>query len=261
MASETVALFTDERPRDDAVVARIVLYRNHSVVFRGIRDALALPAWVVGLSVLGIGGLARDVGHPAGAALLSTLLMWASPAQVILYGGLAAGAGLPAVALAVCLSSIRLLPMTMSVLPLLRRPDHSIVVQLLAAHYVAVTVWVESLRRLPSMPVEQRFPYFLGFANATLGVSSLLTYLGYYLAGALPTPFAAGLLFLTPIFFTISLSAGARSVVDWSAISIGFMVTPLFTITVGRDFDLLATGILGGTAAYLIGRVRGRSSR
>jgi hypothetical protein len=150
--------------------------------------------------------------------------------------------------------------MTMSVLPLLRRPGHSIGIQLLAAHYVAVTVWVESLRRLPSMPVEQRFPYFLGFANATLVVSSFLTYLGYYLSGALPAPFAAGLLFLTPIFFTISLSAGARSVVDWSAISIGFMVTPVFTVTVGRDLDLLATGILGGTAAYLIGRIRGRSS-
>ena len=241
-------------------MTRTFLYRNHSVVFHGIRDALSLPAWVVGLSLLGIGGLARDVGHPAGAALLSTLLMWAGPAQVILFGGLAAGAALPAIALAVCLSSIRLLPMTMSVLPLLRRPGQSIGVQLLTAHYVAVTVWVESLRRLPLMPEEQRFPYFLGFANATLAVSSLLTYLGYYLVGALPTPFAAGLLFLTPIFFTISLSAGARSVVDWSAISIGFVLTPLFTMTVGRDLDLLATGIFGGSAAYLIGRTQGSPS-
>jgi uncharacterized membrane protein (DUF485 family) len=110
------------------------------------------------------------------------------------------------------------------------------------------------------MPVEQRFPYFLGFANATLAVGSLLTYLGYYLVGALPTPFAAGLLFLTPIFFTISLSAGARSVVDWGAISIGFVLTPLFTMTAGRDLDLLATGIFGGSAAYLIGRTQGAPS-
>jgi predicted branched-subunit amino acid permease len=261
LPSKAVELSTHERLGHGAVVmTRGSLDRNRSIFFRGIRDALALPAWVVGLSVLGIGGLARDVGHPAGAALLSTLLMWAGPAQVILYGGLAAGAALPGIALAVCLSSIRLLPMTMSVLPLLRRPGHSIAVQLLAAHYVAVTVWVESLRRLPSMPVEQRFPYFLGFANATLGVSSLLTFLGYYLAGALPTPFAAGLLFLTPVFFTISLSAGARSLVDWSAIGLGFLVTPLFTMAVGRDFDLLAAGVFGGTAAYVIGRIRQTSS-
>ena len=173
-----VSLFTDERHRNGAVVTGRILNFNRLAVLRGIRDALSLPAWVVGLSLLGVGGLARDVGHPAGAALLSTVLMWASPAQVILYGGIAAGAALPAIALAVCLSSIRLLPMTMSVLPLLRCPGHGIAVQLLAAHYVAVTVWVESLRRLPSMPTEQRFSYFLGFANATLAVSSALTYFG-----------------------------------------------------------------------------------
>jgi transposase len=42
---------------------------------------------------------------------------------------------------------------------------------------------------------------------------------------------------------------------DWSAIGLGFAVTPLFTMTVGRDFDLLATGVFGGTAAYVIGRI------
>ncbi len=42
---------------------------------------------------------------------------------------------------------------------------------------------------------------------------------------------------------------------DWSAIGLGFVITPLFTVTVGRDFDLRATGVLGGTAAYVIGRI------
>jgi predicted branched-subunit amino acid permease len=233
---------------------------SRPMVLRGIRDALALPAWVVGFSVLGIGSLARDVGHPAAVAMLSTLLMWAGPAQVILYGGLAAGVPLPAIAVAVCLSSIRFLPMTISVLPLLRRPGQGTGVQLLAAHYIAVTVWVESLRRLPGIPVEQRSSYYFGFANATLGVSSLLTLSGYYLAGAVPAAFGAGLLFLTPVFFTVSLSAAARTAADWGAIALGFILAPLFTASVGRDLDLLATGLLGGTSAYLIGR-KWRASR
>ena len=230
-----------------------------TAVWNGIRDSLTLPAWVVGLSVVGIGSLAHDVGHPAGAVMLSTLLIWASPAQVILYGGLAAGTALPAIALAVCLSSIRFLPMTISVLPLLRRPGQRLPLQLLAAHYVAVTVWVESMRRLPSMPRRERLSYYFGFANATIGVSCLLTGLGYYLAGTVPGPLGAGLLFLTPLFFTISLAAGARTVTDWSAILLGFVLAPLSTAAVGRDFDLLATGLVGGTAAYLIGRLRGVS--
>jgi predicted branched-subunit amino acid permease len=222
--------------------------------WRGLRDSLALPAWVVGLSVLGIGSLAHDVGHPAGAAMLSTLLIWASPAQVILYGGLAVGAALPALAVVICLSSIRFLPMTISLLPLLRRPGQGLALQFLIAHFVAITVWTESLRRLPAMPEEERLAYYFGFSTTTIGVSALLTGLGYYLAGTVPTPVGAGLLFLTPVFFTMTLSAGARGVADWSAILLGFALAPVFTGLIGRDFDLLATGLVGGTAAYLLGR-------
>jgi predicted branched-subunit amino acid permease len=210
--------------------------------------------------MLGIGSLARDAGHPAGAAMLSTLLVWAGPAQVILYGGLAAGSGLLAIAVAVCLSSIRFLPLTISVLPLLRRPGQGVGKQLLMAHYLAVTVWVQSLRRLPSMPVEKRSAYYFGFANATIVLCTLMTFLGFYLAGTLPTALAAGLLFLTPVFFALSLLAAARSTADWSAIALGFLLTPLFTAALGREFDLLVTGIVGGTLAYLAGRIRRASA-
>ncbi len=227
---------------------------NRSAFWRGVRDSLVLPAWVVGLSVLGIGSLAHDIGHPAGAAVLSTLLIWASPAQVILYGGLAVGTALPALAVVICLSSIRFLPMTISLLPLLRRPGQRLGLQLLVAHYVAITVWTENLRRLPAMPAEERLAYYFGFANTTIGVSALLTALGYFLAGAVPTPLGAGLLFLTPVFFTLTLSAGARNIADWSAILLGFALAPVFTGLIGPDFDLLATGLVGGTAAYLLGR-------
>jgi predicted branched-subunit amino acid permease len=225
-------------------------------IWRGIRDALTLPAWVVGFSVLGIGSLAQDVGHPAGAAILSTVLIWASPAQAILYGGLAAGTSLPALAIAVCFSSIRFLPMTIAILPLLRRPRQRLVTQLFAAHYVAVTVWVESLRRLPALDPEERLPYYFGFANATIGVSALLTGLGHYLADAVPGAIGAGLLFLTPLFFTISLTAGANRVVDRAAVVLGFLLAPITTAAAGKEFDLLVAGLVGGTVAYLIGRLR-----
>jgi predicted branched-subunit amino acid permease len=224
----------------------------------GVRDAFRLPAYIVGLSLLGVGSLVRDVGHPAGAALLSTALVWAGPSQVILYGSLAAGMALPAIAAAVTLASLRFLPMVVSVMPLLRRPGQGIAVQLLVAHYVAVTVWIESLRRLPDMPPEERLPWFFGFGSAVVAFSALTTYLGYYLVGVMPSSLAAGLLFLTPVFFTLSLVAGARQAADWLAIALGFALTPTMGFLVGRDFDLLATGLLGGTAAYGFGRLRRR---
>ena len=222
----------------------------------GARDALALPAWVVGCSMIGIGSLARDAGFPAGAAVLSTLLIWASPAQAIFFVSLAAGTSLPAIALAICLSSIRFLPMTLAILPLIRGRGQGVVAQIAGAHLVAITTWVESLRRLPSMPVPERMPYFFGFALACIGVSAAATYLGYFLAGALPLALTAALLFLPPVFFSVSLVAGARSLGDWAAVLLGFALTPTFNVLLGRDFDLLAAGLVGGTAAYLADKLR-----
>jgi predicted branched-subunit amino acid permease len=230
---------------------------TRTLVLRGVRDALALPAWVVGLSLFAVGSLAGETGFPAGTAVLSTLLIWAGPAQVIFFAGIAAGTALPAVALAVGLSSIRLLPMAMSLLPLLREQARGTWLQILVAHYVTVTVWVEAQRNLPTLPPEQRLPYYLGFANTCIGVCAVTSYLGYSLVGALPLPLAAGLLFLTPVFFTLSLAAGARGASDWLAIGSGFALAPLSSELVGKNFDLLLTGLVGGTAAYVLQKARG----
>ncbi|MDJ1157213.1 AzlC family ABC transporter permease [Chelatococcus sp. SYSU_G07232] len=225
---------------------------------RGVRHALGYPAWVVGFSLVGVGSLAHDVGHPLAAAVLSTILVWAGPGQVIFYGGLAAGATLPALALAVSLSSTRLLPMTVSLLPLLRRSGQGLGQQFFLAHYVAVTVWMESQRRLPRLPAHARLPYFLGFANACLAVSAVMTGVGYVLAGALPLPLVAGLLFLSPLYFSVSIIAGARLPADWLAFGFGLLVAPVAARWIAGGFDLMATGLVGGTAAYLAGHLRSR---
>jgi len=226
---------------------------------RGVRDALALPAWIVGFSLLGVGSLARDAGVPAGTAVLSTVLMWAAPAQVLLFAGLLAGAALPALAVAICVSSLRFLPMTMSILPLLRRPGQRWPAQAIAAHFVAVTAWVEGMRRLPNLPVGERTPYFFGFAGACMALSAVLTLAGYQLVGVLPVALAAGMLMLTPLFFTIALVASARARQERAAIGLGFALEPLAATVAGRDFDLLALGLLGGTAAYAAGRIGRRA--
>lgn len=227
-----------------------------AIVWRGARDALALPAWVVGFALVGVGGLAQDVGYPLGATVLSTLLIWAGPAQVLFFGAIAAGVSLPLIAAAIGLSSIRFLPMTLSLMPLIRRPGQGLATQIVLAHYIAVTVWVECSRRLPSMPAHERQPYFIGFANACILVTATFTGLGWFLTGILPAPLASGLLFVTPIYFTLALTAAARTRIDVVATVLGFALLPLFASLVGRDFDLLLTGLVGGTVAYFVGRKR-----
>lgn len=222
-----------------------------------MRAALAAPAWIVGCSFLGVGSLARDAGHPIGAAVLSTILIFAAPAQLILYGSLVSGGLVVAAGFAVGFSAIRLLPMTLAILPFLRRPGQPLMSQALVAHLVAATTWIEGMRRLPEMAAEARLPYFLGFAVTCYLISVAMTGLGFALVGALPLPFAAGLLCLTPIYFTISMAGGARRIGDWLSIALGLGLAPVAVVAVGRDFDLVATGLVGGTLAYAVDRWRG----
>ena len=231
-------------------------------VWRGIRDASGLPSIMLMASLVGVGGLCRDIGYPMGAGVLSTLLIWAGPAQMVLFGSIAAGVGLPAIAIAISLSSVRFLPMCVSILPLMRMPAGEgrrgtpTWLMIILSHYVAVTAWVEGMRRLPHMPREVRIPYYLGFANTVMVAATLATGAGYYLIGQLPPALAAGLLFMSPIYFTVALAAGARRDIDWLAIGLGFGSAPVIAAYAPPGFDLVIGGVGMGTLAYLIHRAR-----
>src|SRR4051812_25077578 len=90
---------------------------------------------------VGIGALAHDYGFSLAWVIVSTTLMWAGPAQVILISALGSGAALLEVGVAVCLSAVRFLPMVVSLLPLIRGPDTRSRDLLLPAHFTAASMW------------------------------------------------------------------------------------------------------------------------
>lgn len=204
--------------------------------------------------MIAVGGLAHDVGFPIGATLLSTMLIWAAPAQVILFGLVASGATAAVIAVAICFSSVRFFPMCMSLLPIVRRPGVSTGAMVLAAHFVAVTNWVEGMKRLPPLPRPVRLPYFLGFGTMVMTCAVVSTAIGYYVVQALPPLAAAGLLFVSPIYFISALTRAVRLTADACAIVFGFALTPVGIKLLPTGFDLIAVGVVAGTAAYWIGR-------
>ena len=218
---------------------------------RGFRHAARLPMFVMALTFLGIGSLAHEANVSLGFALASTFLIWAGPAQVIFFGALIQGLSLPAIALSVSLSSVRLLPMCVSLMPWLRRRDQGLALSLYTAHHIAVTGWVESIRRLPDMPEPSRLPWFLGLVHGLVFAASISTVAGYWLAAEVPRELAAGLLFVTPIYFTAALVRNVREPIDGFALAAGFVLSPLLKPLVSAGFDLLAVGLIGGTAAFL----------
>jgi hypothetical protein len=68
------------------------------------------------------------------------------------------------------------------------------------------------------------------------------------------------LLFVTPIYFLLSLLATAVSRMDVFAIGIGCALAPVLYL-LAPGFDLLATGLTGGTLAFLLGAGSGRRGR
>jgi predicted branched-subunit amino acid permease len=225
------------------------------LALRGMRDAVGLPTITICLSLIGVGGLARDIGYPMMAAVLSSALMWAGPAQVLLFGSIGAGAAFPATAIAILFSSLRFMPMTISLVPLLNNPKRPLWQLLLAAHLISITNWVEGIRRLPDLPFNERYAYFCGFGVTVLMAGTIASGFGYYLIGAFPPALAAALLFTTPLFFSLNLIAAVRQWPDALPVMFAILLTPVATWLVGKDYDLVAAGLVGGTLAYLIERV------
>src|SRR3979490_3408805 len=117
---------------------------------------------------LGIGALADDTRFRLGWSLASTALVWAGPAQIILISTLGSGATVVQAAIAVTVSAIRLFPMVVSVLPMLRTPRTKRRHLILPAHFIAVTLWVECFRLLPQVPRERRIVFTNGLGCGLL---------------------------------------------------------------------------------------------
>ena len=204
---------------------------------------------------VGIGALAHDYGFSLAWIMASTVLVWAGPAQVIMISALGSGAAPLEVALAVGLSGVRFLPMVVSLLPLIRSPQTRFRDLVLPAHFTAASMWVEAFRLLPPLPRERRIAFCNGLGFGFMLAGHAGTIVGFYLAGSLPRLLTAALLFLTPMSFLVATARNSRAFVERLALGLGLVVSPLLAYAqVG--LDLMWTGLIAGTAAYGIHRLR-----
>ena len=204
---------------------------------------------------VGIGALAYEFGFSLSWMLLSTLLVWAAPAQVILISTLNT-ATLIEVALAVTLSSVRFLPMVVALLPMLKTRERSGAGRLvMPMHLTAISVWVEGMRLLPGKPASERVVFYNGLGAGLIAAACLASIVGYALAARLPTVLAATLLFLTPMALLMSVSRNSKTLIDRLAFAFGLVVGPVLAAQ-KIGLDLMWTGLIAGSAAYVIHRVR-----
>jgi predicted branched-subunit amino acid permease len=235
----------DDPPRRSAAAA---YFAGFAAAWRSIF------AYVLIGTYIGIGALAQGFGFSLDWMVLSTLLVWAAPAQVILISTLPT-ASLIEVAIAVGLSSIRFMPMVVAVLPMLRAEKTRQRHLLLPMHLTAISVWVEGMRLLPDIPRGERIAFYNGLGSGLIASAIGASVIGFTMAGTLPPQFAAALLFLTPLSLLMSVSRNSRQLIDRVALALGLVIGPVIA-SMKIGLDLLWTGIIAGTIAYLVHRVR-----
>lgn len=221
----------------------------------GARDALGVPALALFSTMVGFGAVARENGFDAVQAVLTTALVWGMPGQVAFAQLFGAGGGALVIFIAVALANLRMLPMTVSGLPLMRIDLHKpgLIRRLIAAHFMAVTGWAQLSLASQKVQTGQIYPYYLGFV-AIIYTSALLgTGVGFFLADQAPTPVVMVAVYMTPLYILLLVSS-AQQVTNRQAVLIGAVLGPLTYPLLG-DWCLLAAG-LGGGALALIKRAR-----
>ncbi len=226
---------------------------------RGFREVFSLPALILASSFVGFAALAIEAGITLPQAVFMTGIVWALPAKVVMIGAVLAGNGLPATALAVSLSSVRLTPMVVALVPELKAKGTRSWVLYLLSHFVAVTSWVIAMQKVRTVPRSQRTAWYGGVGSSLVLLNMGVVTVVYLTAQHLPTLASAALLLLTPMYFLTSLWGSARERAGQVAMVLGLVLGPLFAL-VFPEFGLLVSGLVGGTIAYLIHRVTARRS-
>lgn len=227
---------------------------------KGGMAALSIPGLVLALSFVGFAALAKESGFSLWQTVFMVGVVWALPGKVVLIAAVSGGAALPAVALAVSLSSVRLMPMVVSIIPEIRTPKTRMWVLYALSHFVAVTSWVIAMHNFRDVPRESRTAFYFGTGSVLLVGTMTVTALVFLAAANMPTSVSAAFFLLTPMYFLTSLWSSARESAGHWAMVLGLALGPAFHYF-SPKFALLAAGVLGGIIAYAIHFLRKRAGK
>ena len=222
--------------------------------FHGCKTTLCVPALVFSTAMIGFAGFARELGIPLELAIIITVLMMALPNMAMIASALGTGIGLPAAAILVTLTAIRLMPLVVALTPLVATRTTPRWQLFAISHFVAITTWLYARAHLPPVPPHRRIAVFAGFGVTLTLANAMLVVACYLLIARLPPALAAALFFLAPLYFLLSLAHAARGVSDKLALVAGLVLAPpLHVLLPGAD--LLVAGIAGGTFAFMAARL------
>ena len=216
------------------------------------RDGCGLPGWILFVNFLSLGAVLPAEGFTILQGLLSTLLVFALPAQIVVVDGIKTGMSLAGIAILVFLINARLFPMALSTAAVLNRSSHRPLRYYLSAHFIAVTGWLHLINRQFSIKTEHTLDYFLYFNFALILFSLWGTLIGFYAVNYIPYSIFVSLLLINPLYFLCVTAMAARDslAISTAVIGGGLFYLPLSALS--SDWALLLAGLAGGSVAALI---------
>jgi predicted branched-subunit amino acid permease len=223
-----------------------------AVTRKALLDALSLPAFILFFTMMGFGSLARGAGFSAEMAALASLLIWGLPGQLAMVELTRTGQGMIAIVFACSLANARFLPMVVSFMPTLARGQASLPRMLLDAQLLSINSWAMCMREFPRVEPAYRHRYYVTFASSILLAAIAGTLLGYHSAVLLPAALVLGLIFVSPLFFALVLSA-VPGRAERISMLLGCATIPL-AHALWPAVDLLITGVVGGSLGFALGK-------
>src|SRR4029077_8160837 len=105
------------------------------------------------------------------------------------------------------------------------------------------------------MPVERRIVFYNGLGVGLMSGAGIGGAIGLWRAAHLPPLLSAALLFFTPMAILMSSARNSRTLLDGLAFALGLVVGPIVTAQ-KIGLDLMWTGLIAGTIAYMVHRLR-----
>ena len=222
------------------------------ILLKGIIDAINVPGFALGSTMMGFSVIAKESGFDIWMALITTLSVWGMPGQVAFASLYAVGSSLLLIFIAVTLANMRMMLMVISGSDLLKINNHNLPIwkKAILMHLMAITSWAQLSFIKDKYPPPLLLSYYIGFSITIFLFGLSGTIIGFYLNNIIPESILRIIIFMTPLYILL-LVINSKQVVNKFAVMIGGSLSPVLFPTSG-SWSILLSGIIGGSLSILI---------
>ena len=228
---------------------------NSTYFFLGFKSVRSVngPAIALGCSFLAIGALLKNIGFNFQQSVFSTFFTYALPGQLVMAESFLIGASLLNIFVGVWLVNTRLMPMGISMFPLLKSKKQPKWKYYVSCHFIAVSSWLIMKKDYKTIHADSRIDFWMGVGTATWSIAIFSTVFGYLISDYLSKDLMIGLAMVNPIFFMCVLIGTMKNntVISISVI-LGILLAPIFYL-ISPEWCILFAGLTAGTIAFFVG--------